>query len=142
MHYSVSWMQTLVNTRSLVEEDQSHTTFITNSGVYCYKVMPFGLKNAGVTYLRMVNKVFNAQIGRNIKVYVDDMIAKSKESKDYAIKSKESKDYAIDLQATFSTLRANIMRLNPEKCLFGVTGGKCLGFIFDERGIEANPNIP
>ena len=63
----------------LAEEDQSHKTFITSSGVYCYRVMTFGLKNAGVTYQEMVNKVLNAQIGRNLEVYVDDMITKSKE---------------------------------------------------------------
>src|SRR5688572_18584676 len=54
-------------------------------------------------------------------------------------KSKEAKDHAIDLQETFLTLRTNVMLLNPEKCVFGVIGGKCLGFLVDERGIEANP---
>ena len=78
----------------------------------------------------MVNKVFNAQIGRNLEVYVDDMI----------IKSKEGNDHAKDLRETFSTLRSHIMHLNPEKCVFGVTGGKCLGFLVDKRGIEANPD--
>ena len=62
----------------LAIEDQPHTTFITNDGAYCYKVMPFGLKNAGATYQRMVNKVFQSQVGRNLKVYVNDMIKKSK----------------------------------------------------------------
>ena len=112
----------------LAEEDQSQTSFIKNFEVYYYKVMPFGLKNVEATYQRMVNKVFNAQIGRNLSVYVDDLIAKSK----------ESKDDAKDLQETFSTLTANVMRLNPKKCIFGVTGEKCLGFLVDERGIEAN----
>ena len=92
--------------------------------------MPFGLKNAGATYQRMVNKVFNAQIRRNLEIYVDDMITKSK----------EAKDHANDLRETFSTLRTNIIRLNPEECVFGVTGGKCSGFLVDERGIEANPD--
>ncbi|XP_057518009.1 uncharacterized protein LOC130798929 [Amaranthus tricolor] len=92
--------------------------------------MPFGLKNAGATYQRMVNKVFQSQIGRNLEVYVDDMITKSK----------QASQHAADLRKTFNTLRKHQMRLNPEKCVFGVTGGKCLGFLVDERGIEANPD--
>ena len=69
---------------SLAEEDQSHKAFITSFEVYCDRVMPFGLKNVEASYERMVNKVFNAQIGRNLKVYVDDMIKKSKEAKVHA----------------------------------------------------------
>ena len=61
------------------EEDQEKTAFITSQGLYCYKVMPFGLKNVGATYQRLVNKMFNKQIGRNMEVYVDDMLVKSKE---------------------------------------------------------------
>lgn len=78
----------------LVKDDQLHTTFITSSRVYCYKVMPFGLKNARATYQRMVNKVFIAQIGRNLEVYIDDMITESK----------QANDHAKDLRETFSTL--------------------------------------
>jgi reverse transcriptase-like protein len=114
----------------LEEKEQPHTAFITNSDVFCYRVMPFRLKNAEATYQRMVNKVFNTQIGRSLEVYVDDMITKSK----------EAKHHAADLRETFLTLRNHVMRLNPEKCVFGVTGGKCLGFLVDERGIEANPD--
>ena len=114
----------------LATEDQPRTTFITNAGVYCYRVMPFGLKNVGATYQRMVNKVFQSQIGRNLEVYVDDII----------VKSKQAFDHAADLRETFMTLRLHQMRLNPDKCVFGVTGGKCLGFLVDERGIEANPD--
>ncbi|XP_057543932.1 uncharacterized protein LOC130823331 [Amaranthus tricolor] len=114
----------------LATEDQPHTAFITSTGVYCYKVMPFGLKNAGATYQRMVNKVFQSQIGRNLEVYVDDMITKSK----------QASQHAADLRETFLTLQKHQMKLNPDKCVFGVTGGKCLGFLVDERGIEANPD--
>ena len=92
--------------------------------------MPFGLKNAGATYQRMVNKVFQSQIGRNLEVYVDDMITKSK----------QAFEHAADLRGTFATLRRHQMRLNPDKCVFGDTRGKCLGFLVDERGIEANPD--
>ena len=55
----------------MIEEDQEKTTFITSQGLYCYKVMPFGLKNVGATYQRLVNKMVSKQIGRNIEVYVD-----------------------------------------------------------------------
>jgi hypothetical protein len=61
----------------MLPEDREKTTFITDRGLYCYKVMPFSLKNAGATYQRLVNKMFQAQIGRNMEVYVDDMLVKS-----------------------------------------------------------------
>ena len=76
----------------------------------------------------MVNKIFKDQIGRNLEVYVDDMIAKSK----------MAEDHAKHLRETYKTLLTNIMRLNPVKCVFEVIGGKCLGFLVDEKGIEAN----
>ena len=78
----------------LATEDQPHTTFITNAGIYYYKVMPFALKNVGATYQRMVNKVFQSQIGRNLEVYVDDMITKRK----------QASEHAADLRETFATL--------------------------------------
>ena len=67
------------NQINMAEEDQEKIAFITSQGLYCYKVMPFGLKNAGATYQRLVNKMFSKQIGRNMEVYVDDMLVKSKE---------------------------------------------------------------
>ena len=75
--------------------------------------MPFGLKNAGATYQRLVNKIFSRQIGRNMKVYVDDML----------VKSKEEDTHLDDLKETFATLRQYQMRLNPSKCTFGVSSG-------------------
>nr|XP_009388298.1 PREDICTED: uncharacterized protein LOC103975116 [Musa acuminata subsp. malaccensis] len=91
--------------------------------------MPFGLKNAGATYQRTVNKMFAHQIGRNMEVYVDDMI----------VKSQEAETHLADLAEAFATLRKFGMRLNPTKCAFGVTSGKFLGFIVHERGIDTNP---
>ena len=61
----------------MAEEDREKTSFITEEGTYCYRTMPFGLKNAGATYQRLVNKRFQNQIGRSMEVYVDDMIVKS-----------------------------------------------------------------
>ncbi|XP_065033898.1 uncharacterized protein LOC135666260 [Musa acuminata AAA Group] len=100
-------------------EDREHTAFLTDQGIYFYKVMPFGLKNAGATYQRTVNKMFAHQIGRNMEVYVDDMI----------VKSREAGTHLADLAEAFATLRKFGMRLNPTKCAFGVTSGKFLGFI-------------
>jgi hypothetical protein len=58
-------------------ENREKTAFITDRGLYCYKVMPFGLKNVRATYQQLVNKMFQAQIGRNMEVYLDDMLVKS-----------------------------------------------------------------
>ncbi|XP_072072043.1 uncharacterized protein [Arachis hypogaea] len=110
-------------------EDQSKTAFITEHGNFCYRVMPFGLKNAGATYQRLMDKVFHHQIGRNMEIYVGDMVAKTT----------HEKSHCDDLQEIFEQVRAYRMRLNPEKCAFGVRGGKFLGFMLTSRGIEANP---
>ncbi|XP_015947314.1 uncharacterized protein LOC107472290 [Arachis duranensis] len=110
--------------------DQNKTAFITDFGNYCYKVMPFGLKNAGATYQRLMDKVFAKQIGRNIEVYVDDMVAKTK----------IGDNHISDLTEIFGQICQYNMRLNPEKCAFAVQGGKFLGFLLTCRGIEANPD--
>ena len=117
------------NQIKMAEEDQEKTAFIISQGLYCYKVMPFGLKNAGATYQRLVNKMFSKQIGRNMEVYVDDML----------VKSREELTHLDDLKETFVTLRQYQMKLNPSKCVFGVASGKFLGFMVSQRGIEANP---
>jgi hypothetical protein len=114
----------------MAESDQEKTSFTTDRGLYCYKVMSFGLKNAGATYQRLVNKMFQAQIGRNMEVYVDDML----------IKSLTSHNHVADLAEAFDTLRKYNMKLNPQKCAFGVDSGKFLGFMVSQRGIEANPD--
>jgi hypothetical protein len=110
-------------------EDEEKTSFISDKGTFCYKVMPFGLKNAGATYQRLVNKVFQNQIGRNLEVYVDDML----------VKLSRREDHVDDLSETIRSLRENNMKLNPAKCTFGVASGKFLGFMITYRGIEANP---
>ena len=109
--------------------DQEHTSFTTDRGLYCYKVMPFGLKNAGATYQRLVNSMFTEQIGKSMEVYVDDMVVKSKHADQHITKFSE----------TFTILKRYRMRLNPNKCAFGVGSGKFLGFMISQRGIEANP---
>ena len=107
------------NQIKMVKEDQEKTAFITSQRLYCYKVMPFGLKNAGATYQRLVNKMFRKQIGRNMEVYVDEML----------VKSKEELTHLDDLKESFAMLRQYQMKLNPSKCTFGVAWGKFLGFM-------------
>ena len=92
--------------------------------------MPFSLKNVDATYQRLINKMFAYQIGRNIQVYVDNML----------VKSRREDDHLNDLKETFDTLCSYNMKLNLSKCVFGVTAGKLLGFIVSQRGIEINPN--
>ena len=96
------------------ESDQEKTSFVTSQRLFCYKVMHFGLKNAGATYQRLMNKMFAHQIDRNVQVYVDDML----------VKSMHEEDHLDDLRETFDTLRSFNMKLNPNKCVFGVTAGK------------------
>ncbi|XP_059669890.1 uncharacterized protein LOC132315551 [Cornus florida] len=117
------------NQISMHTPDRDKTSFITDRGLYCYKVMPFGLKNAGATYQRLVNLMFKDQIRRNMEVYVDDML----------VKSLKAQDHLVDLQETFQVLRKHQMKLNPSKCAFGVSSGKFLGYMVSRRGIEANP---
>ncbi|XP_077249232.1 uncharacterized protein LOC143888687 [Tasmannia lanceolata] len=93
------------------------------------KVMPFSLKNAGVTYQWLVNKIIASQIGRNTEVYVDDML----------VKSLKATSHVTNLHEAFTVLPKYQMKLNPSKCAFGVTSGKFLRFMVSQRGIEANP---
>ena len=110
------------------EEDCLKTTFITKEGVFYYNVMMFNLKNVGATYQRMMNQVFKKQIGRNLEVYVDDML----------IKSISLDDHLVNLEEKFSIIRHNKVRINPAKCAFGVATRKFLRFMLIEMGIEVN----
>nr|KYP68887.1 Retrovirus-related Pol polyprotein from transposon 17.6 [Cajanus cajan] len=108
---------------------EEHTAFITDHANFCYRVIPFGLKNVGATYQRLMDKVFQQKIGKNMEVYVDDMV----------VKTLSVKAHAADLAEVFSQIRKHNMHLNPEKRVFGVQGGKFLGFMITSRGTEANP---
>jgi Reverse transcriptase (RNA-dependent DNA polymerase) len=118
------------NQIKMLQFDEHKTTFVTDQGLYCYKVMPFGLKNMGATYQRMVNKVFHKQLGRNMEAYIDDMV----------VKSPSVVGHLADLKEAFSVMAAVNMKLNPTKSFFGLSGGKFLGFIVLERGIEIHPS--
>jgi hypothetical protein len=114
----------------MAREDEEKTAFITPCGVYCYVCMPFGLKNAGATFQRLLRKALGAQMGRNAEAYIDDII----------VKTRESHTFIEDLEETFATLRKVNIKLNPTKCAFGVPSGKLLGFLVSHRGIEVNPD--
>ena len=105
------------------------TTFIMLHGLYYYDVMPFGLKNARVTYQRLVSKIFRSLLGNTMEAYIDNMV----------VKSKEHFNHTKHLQEAFELLQRYDLKLNPLKCAFGVSLGKCLGFMVTQRGIEANP---
>ena len=105
-------------------------SFVTPIGNYYYKVMPFGLKNAGSTYQRMMTKMFESQMGKNIEVYIDNMVVKSK------IVSK----HIGDLTNIFEILRGHQLSLNASNCSFGVASSKFLGYMVTHRGIEVNPD--
>jgi hypothetical protein len=109
------------------ESDQLATSFITPFGMYCYVTMSFGLRNAGATYQRCMQHVFGDHIGRTIEAYVDDIV----------VKTRKADDLVNDLRVAFDCLRANGVKLNPEKC--GVPRGMLLGYIVSQRGIEPNP---
>ena len=112
------------------ETDQENTSFVTSQGLFCYKMMPFGLKNVSAMYQRLMNKIFAHQIGRNVQVYVDDML----------LKSRREDDHLDGLKETFDTLRSYNMKLNPSKCAFGVIIGKFLWFMVSQRGIKVKPD--
>jgi hypothetical protein len=119
-----------ISSNSHTPSNQEKTAFITPRGAYCYKVMPFGLKNAGATYQRMVTTMFGSQIGKTVEVYIDDIL----------VKSVRKEDHLAHLREVFEILRKDKLRLNASKCLFGVHSRKFLGHIISNRGIEANPD--
>jgi hypothetical protein len=112
----------------MAPEDMEKTTFITPWGTFCYRVMPFGLKNAGSTYQRAMTTLFHDMMHKEIEVYVDDMIAKSR----------TEVEHVEHLLKLFQRLRKYKLRLNPNKCTFGVRSSKLLGFIVNEKGIEVD----
>ena len=114
----------------LALDDQEKTSFVTPMGNYHYKVMSFGLENAGSTYQRMITKMFEAQMGKNIEVYIDDMV----------VKSKMVSEHIGDLTNIFKILRGHKLRLNASKCSFGVGSRKFLSYMVTHRGIEVNPD--
>jgi hypothetical protein len=111
----------------LSEEDKANVSFISPFATYCFVRMPEGLKNVGSTFSRLTQFILNDQVGRNIFTYVDDIVVASKNKVDH-------------LAETFANMREARLRLNPEKCIFGIHRGKVLGYIVSRKGIKANPD--
>ncbi|GKA52719.1 reverse transcriptase domain-containing protein [Tanacetum coccineum] len=114
----------------MAESDEEKMAFHTSHGVYCYTKMPFGLKNASATYQRLVDKAFDNQVGRNIEVYVDDLV----------IKSHTETEMLRDMDGTFCTLQKINMKLNPKKYTFGAVEGIFLGYMISPEGIKPCPD--
>jgi hypothetical protein len=110
-------------------QDRKHTAFVTVDGLYCYVVMPYGLKNALATFVRVMSKTSGDLIRYRVEVYIDDIV----------VKTKRRSTLVEDLTLVFDRLRATRTKLNPDKCVFGVSAGKLLGFLVSHRGIEENP---
>ena len=103
---------------------------MTPTGNYHYKLMSFGLKNVGSTYQRMMTRMFESQLAKNIEIYVNDMV----------VKSKVVSEHLGDLGNIFDVLRRHKLCLNASKCSFGMGLGKFLGYMVTHRGIKVNPN--
>jgi hypothetical protein len=114
----------------MAREDEEKTAFMAPCGVYYYVCMPFGLKNVGATFQRLMRKALGAQMGRNAEAYINDIV----------VKTRESHTFIEDLEETFTNLRKVNIKLNPAKCAFVIPSGKLLGFLVSHRGIEANPD--
>jgi hypothetical protein len=112
------------------EEDKASTSFITSFATYRFVWMLEGLKNVGSTFSHLTKKVLENRMGHNIFTYVDDIV----------VASKSKEDHLSDLAETFASMREERLRLNLEKCIFGVRQGKILGYLVSNRGIETNPN--
>jgi hypothetical protein len=117
------------NQIKLKKEDEEKIAFITPYDVFCYQVMPFGIKTAGATYQRMMQNCLGSQIGRNIQVYIDNVV----------ITTRKEESLISDLKETFDNLSRYKLMLNPTKCSFSVSTRQLLGFLVSARGIEANP---
>ena len=114
----------------LAHDDQKKTDFVTPIENYHYKVMSFELKKAGSTYQRMMTRMFEPQLGKNIEVYIDDMV----------VKSKVMSEHMGDLGNIFEILGKHELRLNASKCSFGMGSGKFLSYMVTHGGIEVNPH--
>jgi hypothetical protein len=110
-------------------EDEEYTAFIIVDGLFCYVSMPYGLKNALPTFVHAMHKIFGDLIRDLVEVYVNDIV----------IKVKSSVSLLDNLAIVFDRLCLTRTKLNTDKCVFGVTAGKLLGFLVSYRGIEANP---
>ena len=114
------------NQIKMAPKDMTKTSFTTEWGIYCYTAMPFGLKNAGATYQRMATTLLHDMMHNEVEVYVNNMI----------VKSKDRESHTMHLRKFSERIREYRLRLNPQKCTFGVTAEKFLGFLVSDKGVE------
>jgi hypothetical protein len=114
----------------MAKDDRKHTAFVVVDGLYCYVVMPYGLLNALPTFPHAMNITLGDLVRDIVEVYVDDIV----------VKTRESNSLLENLAQVFDKLHLTSIKLNPEKCVFGISAGKLLGFLVSHRGIEANPD--
>ena len=118
------------NQIKMAPKDMEKISFVTPWGMYCCKVMPFGLKNASATYQRATITLLHDLIHKEVEVYVDDMI----------VKSKDREGHIPTLRKFFERIQFYKLQLNPKMCTFGITSRKLLGFMVSQRGIEVDPD--
>ncbi|KAL0346472.1 UNVERIFIED_CONTAM: Retrovirus-related Pol polyprotein from transposon.6 [Sesamum calycinum] len=130
-HEALSFMDGSLgyNQIRLSPKDEECTAFCTPKWIYCYKVMPFGLKNAGATYQHAMQNIFDDMLHKKLECYVHDLV----------VKTKKREEHLADLQIVFNRLREYNLKINSLKCAFDVTSGKFLSFIVCHRGIELDP---
>jgi hypothetical protein len=114
----------------LHREDEEKTSFITPFDTYCYLRVPKDLRNAGPTFCRMMNAALKGQVSRNVLSYIDDIV----------VASKKKAAYISDLAETFTNMHEARLKLNLEKCIFGITRGKVLRCLLSTKDIEGNPD--
>ena len=117
------------NQIKIYPDDEKYTSFRTPLGVYCYTVIPFGLKNAGATYQRAMNAIFHEHMRKTVECYIDDI----------AVKSRAKGDQIGDLKTLFGIMRAHQLKMNPTKSFLGVASGKFLGFVVTSKRIHLDP---
>ena len=117
------------NPIKMYPDDEKHTSFRTPLGMYCYTVMPFGLKNKGATFQRAMNAIFHEHIRKIVECYVDDI----------AVKIRAKGDHIADLKTVFDIIRAHQLRINPTKSFLEVINHKFLGFVITSKGIHLDP---
>ena len=110
-------------------KDAEKTIFRTPMGNFYYIVMPFGLKNVGATYQRVMTAIFHDMMHQELEDYMDDIV----------VKSKKREEHFYMLKKVFERCRAFKLRMNPLKCTFRVSSGKLLGFLVHNRGIDVDP---
>ena len=118
------------NQIKMAPKDMTKTTFTTKWGIYCYTIMSFGLKNAEATYQRMAMGLLHYMMHNEVKVYVNDMI----------VKTKDRGSHTTNLRKFFEKIKEYRLRLNPQICTFGVITRKLLGFLVSDKRIEVNPS--